>query len=346
MRFITPSTCILLLSFAINCVADDEKDSSLSFSFFGAGHESLYYQETSSDFANEAFTSEYEASAIVQTSGGFTQISPKWGLFIITASPLLENEEQEEWSFDGYGIVQKNKMSLTQNSLDIQISFMPFDHGQYFTGGLRYQKVAFTRFDFEGAGNIDGLNSAIINTLNNDPNSQYKILKTAIEAAIGAGTNTTGVLDSNGNQIKNDQGNLITTVDELNAAVSLNPALKKGVIFENASSFMASVGYGIDSYFKSQESGFRYRAGIQVGVPLYLSVLNTDNANAISETLPSGYDITAHLGAGYQFTKEVGVILQYQYLRSQRDEIRDGNIILPNNLFQSNTFLTQVFWAF
>lgn len=338
---------IALSACTFSAFSEETEQPSLSYSFFGIGQERPFYQETSTDFANEAFKSEFESTALVQVSGGFTQMTPEWGFSIITTSTLLADESQEDWAFTGYGVVQQDQMTLNQNGLDIQITHMPFDHGQFLTGGIRYQKVSFSRFAFQGTGNIDALNTAIINTLDSDPNSQYSSFKADIEAEVLNSTNTDGVVDTDsGELIRDDQGNLVTTVAELDAAVSLNPELKEGVVFEDATSIMATIGYGLDSYFVSQDPGLRYRAGIQYGLPLYISVLNTDNEQSITENMPAGYDISAYAGVGYQFTKEVGLIFQYQYLKSQRDEIQRGNVRLPNNVFETDSFITQFFWAF
>lgn len=341
----------VLAMISIICEANEQDDSSLSYSFFGIGQESIFYQETSSDFAGESFQSDFNASGFFQVSGGFTQFDPSWGFTISTTSTLIPKETTESWSFDGFGIVQQDTMTLTQNKLDLKMSFLGLPHGQFISSGMRYQNIAFSRFNFRGAGNIDALNAAIISTLEADPTSNYSTIKTYIENYVGDTSNGIPYPDADGELLQDADGNLITSVDDLTNAVVMRPEETQGVVFEDSTSIVFSLGYGVDSFLNLEHEGLRYRAGIEVGIPMYISVLNTNNDTTLSEYWPEGIDVLAHIGIGYQFAKSVGLLLEYQYAHSERGEIIGSlsgadEIRLPKNTFQSHNISTQFYWAF
>jgi hypothetical protein len=314
---------------------------SLSYSFFGIGQERPIYSESLDNFGGQKFESEFESTGLMQVSGGYTQINKQWGFEIITSSTLLADETQEEWNFTNYGTVQTDNTTLSQSTLVINGVHFPFNDNHKLTFGIRYQKIAFSRFDFKGTDNTAALNTAL---LAND--AEYNRLVDVINNFVGDPSN--GIPDpANGNALLvDDSDRLITSVDELTAARGLDPETQQGVIFEDASSLVVSAGYGLDTYFTQPEQGVRWRAGAQVGIPLFLSVLNTNNNITLSENLPSGFDVSGYAGIGYQFSKEIGVILQADYVYSERDKLQEGNIYLPKNEYQSLQITSQIFWAF
>lgn len=340
ITFTLLSALVPLSSFA------QEKDQpSLSYSFFGVGQENSSYSETLKNFGGQAFKSQFDTSGLMQTSGGFTQVNPEWGFEIITNSTLLPEESKETWDFTGFGVVQTDNTTLSQNALTINGVYFPFQDGQKIQFGIRYQNIAFSRFNFKGTDQIDALNDAL---LAND--SEYNRLLGIINGYVADVSNdpANGIPDTgNANAlIVDEDGRLITSAAELKAARGLDPETQQGVIFEDASSITFTAGYGYDSYFDSQEPGLRWRAGMQIGLPVYLSVLNTNNNITLTETLPSGFDASLYVGAGYQFSKEIGVIAMLDYVHAQRDKIQAGNVYLPTNEFTSTNLTTQVYWAF
>lgn len=325
--------------------AQEIEQPSLSYSFFGVGLENSSYSETLKNFGGQSFKSTFDTSGLMQTSGGFTQVSPEWGFEIITNSTLLPEESKETWDFTGFGVVQTDNTTLSQNALTINGVYFPFKDGQKIQFGVRYQNIAFSRFNFQGTDQIDALNDAL---LAND--SEYNRLLGIVNSYVSDITNdpNNGIPDTdNANAlIVDEDGRLITSAAELKAARGLDPETQQGVIFEDASSITFTAGYGYDSYFVSQEPRLRWRAGMQVGLPIYLSVLNTNNNITLTETLPNGFDASFYVGAGYQFSKEIGVIAMLDYVHAQRDKVQAGNVYLPTNEFTSTNITTQVYWAF
>ncbi len=334
----------LLLFSSFMAFANEESEPKLSYSFFGIGQERPIYKESLNNFGGQKFESEFQSTGIMQTSGGYTQVTPQWGFEIITSSTLLAEETTEDWEFSSFGVVQMDNTTLSQNALVINGVYLPFDDGQKIQFGIRYQKIAFSRFNFEGTDNVAALNDAL---LAND--TEYDRLVVLITDFVsGGGDVSLGIPDpTQSNKILVDEDNkLITSLDELTAARAFDPETQQGVIFEDATSMSAMVGYGFDSYFESQDVGFRWRGGLQVGIPLYISVLNTKNNITLTETMPAGYDINVYIGAGYQFSKEIGLIAQYNLLVSQRDKIQDGDVSLPDNEYQSASVSADIYWAF
>jgi len=333
---------LLITSFA--AFAEEESNPKLSYSFFGIGQERPTYKESLDNFGGQKFESEFQSTGVMQTSGGYTQVTPQWGFEIITSSTLLAEETTEDWEFSNFGVVQLDNTTLSQNSLVINGVHLPFNDGQKILFGIRYQKIAFSRFNFQGTENVAALNTAL---LAND--TEYDRLVTLITDFIGGGGEVSqGIPDpTDSNKILVDENNkLITSVDELTAARAFDPETQEGVIFEDATSISAMVGYGFDSYFENPDIGFRWRGGVQLGIPLYISVLNTKNNITLTETMPAGYDVNAYIGAGYQFSKEIGVIAQYNLLVSQRDKIQEGDVSLPDNEYQAASVSADIYWAF
>ncbi len=71
---------------------------------------------------------------------------------IATQSTLLAKENEEEWNvtnpFSTSTTVQTDQMSINQAGLDI-IAAYHFKNGYFATMGLHYQKITFSRFNFE-----------------------------------------------------------------------------------------------------------------------------------------------------------------------------------------------------
>lgn len=338
---------VLFLWGLYGMAAQSEEAPSLSYSFFGMGQERPYYSESLSNFGGQSFKSEFDSSGLIQSSGGFTQINPAWGFEIITSSTLLPKETEETWEFTGFGVVQTDNTTLSQNTLTINGIHFPFSDGQKMVFGIRYQNIAFSRFNFDGTDNTDALNDALL-APGNDP--EYDRLLAIVQAFVADVNNDpeNGIPDpDNANAlIVDDQGRLITSVAELKAAKGLDPSTQQGVIFEDASTISAMIGYAYDSYFVKSDEGWRWRTGLNVGLPLYLSVLNTNNNLTLTETLPSGYDMTIYVGGGYQFSKEIGLLMSIEYVYAERGKLQKENVFLPDNEFSSINTVAQVYWAF
>ncbi len=95
---------------------------------------------------------DFNSTAPIQRSGGYTSINDDWGFSITTLSTLFSKEEDEDWDASGIGTLQHNKMSLMRQDINI-LGHYHLRTGYHLFGGANYSKVSFNRHHFrEGEG--------------------------------------------------------------------------------------------------------------------------------------------------------------------------------------------------
>lgn len=323
---------LLLLSIYMGSAQADFVNT--SYSFFSSGNERLKYSETLAQFAGTSFKSDFHNTGIIQRSGGYTAIDEKGasGFFITTQSTLISEDNIEEWNATGFGTVQTNSMDINHASLDL-LAVYHFKNGYFLLAGMHYQKIAFSRFDFNNTGNTTAF-------------SDYTLDNSASFAAFQA------LIDS-GETLTAADGSTISTEEELREALRFDPDKLARVLFEDITSFGVVAGIGYDSFFINREPGLRYKFELGLGTPIFTHVLNTNvegSDKVIRDEFSGGLDIHFNAAMGYQFDQKLSVMFGVFYINSSRDGISSSNgaqtISLPDNKFEAYTPELAFYWAF
>ncbi len=336
-------TCCLLLSSA----GAQAEFKNASYSYFALGSSQISYSESLSGFAGSSFKSDFSSTGLTQRSGGYTALSEagRFGFFIATQSTLLANEDTEKWNAnwdndgdgtkDGKRTVQTDQVSMNQGSLDL-LAVYHLKNGYFVTTGVHYQKLVFSRFDFQSV-------------TNNNNTADYATFTLANSSTYA---NIVQAIADNGSYIIN--GTTVTTAAEAAELIKFSPEALTPVVAEDLTTFSVVGGFGYDSFFMDRKPGLRYKFDITIGTPLYVSVLNTNLAGAdrsITETFSGGVDINGNVSIGYQVDEKVSVMASLNYIYSERDTISTTTAIgqkvsLPNNTFKAITPELAFFWAF
>lgn len=304
-----------------------------SFSFFASGNERLYYSESLSNFTATSFKSGFNNTGIIQRSGGYTAISEdsSSGFFITTQSTLIAEDNIEEWNAAGFDVVQTNSMGINHASLDL-IAVHHFKNGHFVMAGMHYQKIAFSRFDFNNTATTSAFSDFAL-----DNSASYQAFKEQID---------------NGETLTAADGSTITTDAELRDALRFDPEQLARVLFEDITSFSGMAGVGYDSFFINRQRGMRYKYQLLLGTPIYTHVLNTNvegSDKVIRKEFSGGLDILLSASLGYQLNQKLSIMFGVHYLKSERDSISKGTvqkITLPNNEFEGITPEFGFYWAF
>ncbi len=332
----------ILLGLLVNALAVQAEFKNKSYSYFAIGSEQTKYSESLDEFAGTTFKSDFSSSGLSQSSGGYTAMSEDGvlGFFIATSSTLLADEAQEEWNvthpFDTSTTVQTDHMSINQAGLDL-IAVYHLKNGFFVTTGMHYQKITFSRFNFESTD--DTLEFGEF-ALNNSDRFQAQL------AALNDWV-TAGSIEADA-PYKTSDG-IITTEQGLRDAVRFTPELEIPVVFENITTFSGVVGVGYDSFFIDRTEGMRYKFNIAIGTPIYLHVLNTKGDGgdrSLSESLPGGIDVNANVAMGYQINDKISVMASLSYNYADRNDLPGATASLPNNTFEAITPELAFFWAF
>lgn len=305
------------------------------FSVFGAfGLEYVSYSEHLKNFGGREVDSNFSSTNLVQRSGGYTAATDKLGFFINTGSTLIASEADEDWEAEGiHGNVQEDVAAMNYQTLDVMLAYH-LQTGMYLLGGVHYQKIAFSRFDWRSAAGTTDFADSIEDYISTTPELYDPIVQ--------------GINDR---RFTDQAGNVITTIDEYFAATRFEPEETQDVVFEDAVSFGAMMGVGYDSYFLRPHRGMRYHWELGLGTQVYENVLNSSEARSLTRTFGGGIDAMGKLGIGYQFSHSVGAMLGMDARYSFRKEIREKvnstkTVILPENEFYSLASYASVTWNF
>jgi len=305
------------------------------FSVFGAfGLEYVSYSEHLKNLGGKKVDSSFSSTNLVQRSGGYTAATDTLGFFINTGSTLISNEADETWEAEGIsGNIQEDVASMNYQTLDVMLAYH-LKTGLYLLGGVHYQKIAFSRFDWSKASGTEEFADSVETYIRSTP-TLFNPIKDGIA----------------NRQFEDQAGNIITTEDEYFAATRFDPEETLDVVFEDAVSFGAMVGVGFDSYFMRPNRGMRYQWELGLGTQVYENVLNSSEGRSLTRTFGGGIDAMAKLGVGYQFSSRMGLMLGMDAHYSFRKEIRDKvsntkTVILPENEFYSLASYASVTWNF
>lgn len=305
------------------------------FSVFGAfGLEYVSYSEHLKNFAGHKVDSEFTSTNLVQRSGGYTAATDDLGFFINTGSTLISNEADEEWEAQGIqGNIQEDIAAMNYQTLDVMLAYH-LKTGTYLLGGMHYQKISFSRFDWRSAEGTEQFADSIEDYVRNTP-SEFDPIVQAI----------------NNRELADQAGNVITSVEEYFAATRFIPEETQDVVFEDAVSFGLMAGVGYDSYFVRPAKGMRFMWELGLGTQVYENVLNSGEARALTRTFGGGIDAMGKAAMGYQFSHQLGLMVGVDAHYSFRKEIREKvsstkTVILPENEFYSFASYASVTWNF
>lgn len=340
---------LLLVS---SCIFADFENN--SYSYLGLGTETLNYSETDDNFGGQTFISRFAGTNLVQKSGGYTAIGEQYGLSISTSSTLLTHEAKEEWDFQGIGTVQEDNMTLKRTGIDLMGAYH-VKNGHFFNAGLHYSSVSFSRFEFSSTSKTEQLNAALfahpdvkaqlqtdldqqlndINDLRATTNPTACIRDSSMENAC------IGTIDSQSNK-------QVVTLEEYWQLRKFKPEETQGVVFEDMTSWSALIGWGYDSYFVDQSLGMRYKLAARFGSALYENVLNTENNKSLTRSFGGDWDVHLLAGIGYQFQKEIGVLLTLELNGAHRSKLKvdDEDAFLPENTLWALSPQIAGFWSF
>lgn len=303
-----------------------------SFSVFGAaGFEYVHYSEDLKNFAGQDLKSQFNAVNFVQRSGGYTAVNERLGFFITTGSTLIAQEEQEDWNSNRYSVpVQQDTGAMNFNTVDLMMAYH-LQNGWYLTGGMHYQKIAFSRFDWRSTSSTESFADDIETYIRNTPS-----LMDPITSAVNNGDYT-------------EYG--ITTIDEYFAETRFKPEETQAVVFEDASSFGALFGIAYDSYFVDRSEGIRYVFSAALGTQVYERVLNSSEGRSLHRAFGGGLDAQLKMGIGYQISPQLALLLVSDSHYSYRDRIDDKinsttTVTLPANTFYATSAYLSIRWNF
>lgn len=340
-----PSYTLCLFFLALSCSAHSEFKNN-SYSHFSIGSSNVTYSESLGNFAGTTFESDFSTNGVSQRSGGYTAVAEdsRYGFIIATQSTLIASEGLELWnanwdhddsgSNDGVKTVQTDQASLNQANLDL-LAVYHLKNGVYFLAGMHYQKISFTRFDFQSTSHTSNFSDYTL-----DNSTTYINLKDEIENGSGSVTFS--------------DGTTVTTDADLRDALRFNPEAQTPVVAEDLTSFNIVGGIGYDSFFVDRKPGVRYKAHLYMGTPLYLHVLNTNvggTDRSLSEVLSGGIDLSSTASIGYQFSEKISVMGSLTVLHAERESISVTNsagqkVSLPDNTFTAIIPELTFFWAF
>lgn len=337
VKKLLPIVCALFSTYTF---ADEINNRAYSFIGFGVGQ--MSYLEGGKLSSGINFETNPTTTNFFNYSGGYTPINKRAGFYINTVSTLSSNSVAEHWRANGTvtngevtnsvnGTYQKNFTSSTHNELDIFISYLLAPGHQVYVGGS-YIRTLLDRNSFSDGENIDDFNNAHM--------TPY-IGNTDIPDL--------GATDQNGN------GTL--ELNELTDHYGVNPSESVVNFTETFTSAVAQIGYLYDSRFATKELGLRWLGGVTVGVPFYYDVVNTSRPTLSFTDSFNGYNLKAHVGAGWRFTRSVGLVAKVDYYLRERDEVRvslpyneelqrQRAAFIPENEVQYVTFSATVFWNF
>jgi hypothetical protein len=319
----------LILTSVISSPAAFAEFKNTSFSVFGAaGLENVHYQEKIPDFAGHKVESDYSAINFVQRSGGYTAVNDRLGFYITSASTLIAMEKTEDWNASGYNTpIQQDTASLNFNTIDVTMAWH-LQNGFFLTAGGHYQKLAFSRFAWKSTSSTENFADDVENYIRNSPDQMTTIT----------------------NDVSNGKYDGITTVDEYFAATRFSPETNQDVVFEDASTFGVLFGIGYDSYFMDRSEGVRYRAIAEVGTDFYEHVLNSSDGKAMNNSFGGGIDARIKLGAGYQFSSKLAVLLMtdahYSHRKAITKYVSGSEVSRPENTFQAQAAYLSISWNF
>jgi hypothetical protein len=319
----------LILTSVISSPAAFAEFKNTSFSVFGAaGLENVHYQEKIPDFAGHKVESDYSAINFVQRSGGYTAVNDRLGFYITSASTLIAMEKTEDWNASGYNTpIQQDTASLNFNTIDVTMAWH-LQNGFFLTAGGHYQKLAFSRFAWKSTSSTEDFADDVENYIRNSPDQMTTIT----------------------NDVSNGKYDGITTVDEYFAATRFSPETNQDVVFEDASTFGVLFGIGYDSYFMDRSEGIRYRAIAEVGTDVYEHVLNSSDGKAMNNSFGGGIDARIKLGAGYQFSSKLAVLLMtdahYSHRKAITKYVSGSEVSRPENTFQAQAAYLSISWNF
>jgi hypothetical protein len=313
-----------------------------AYSFIGFGFGELSYTEGGTLSSGVKFETNPKTTNLFNYSGGYTPINKRAGFYINTTTTLSSSTVDEYWNANGTvtngnltnsvnGPYQSNQTSSTHNELDILLGYLIAPGHQVLLGGS-YVRTLMDRNTFSNGSALDDFNNA------------------HLTPAVG----NVDVLDV-GAEDTNNNGTL--ELDELKAYYGVSPQDSIVNFTETFTSVVAQVGYLYDSRFATRELGMRWLGGVTLGVPLYYDVVNTSNPTISFTDALNGYNLKAHFGAGWRFTRSVGVVAKVDYYLRERDETRvdrgfseelqrSRSAIIPENEVQYYTFSATVFWNF
>jgi hypothetical protein len=342
-RLTTLISALLTILFSAHSLAEFKNT---SYSYFTLGLEHVSYSESLPVFSGASFESKFTTSGLSQRSGGYTALAEDspFGFIIATQSTLLAKDGNETWaanwdtdgngSNDGAKTVQTDQASLNQANLDL-LGVYHLKNGIYFTSGLHYQKISFTRFNFEST-----LNTPDFSDFTIDNSNTY--ITSINEINNGSGSVTFS------------DGTVVTNDSDLRDALKFNPEAQTPVVAEELTSFNIVAGIGYDSFFIDRKPGMRYKFSFNLGTPLYLHVLNTNvggSDRTLSETLSGGFDSSFSGAIGYQFSEKISVMLSLYVTHAERESISVTNSVgqkvsLPDNTLTSTIPELAFIWGF
>lgn len=325
-----------------------------SYSYLGLGSETLTYSETDDNFGGQTFESKFTGTNLVQKSGGYTGIGDKYGLLISTSSTLLTNEANEEWDFQGIGVVQEDSMTLKRTGIDL-LGTYHLQNGHFFTSGVHYKDVSFSRFEFLSTEQTEDLNDALFTNPSVQSQLQMDLNNRLTEINnLRASSNPTACIRDSSREnacigsINNQTNEQEVTLAEYWEIRKFNPEETQGVVFEDMTSWSGVVGWGYDSYFIDQSLGMRYKFAARLGLSLYENVLNTENNKSLTRTFGGDWDSHLLAGIGYQFQKEIGLVFTLELNGSRRSKLQVNNedVFLPKNTLWALSPQLAGFWSF
>ena len=229
-----------------------------NYTMFTLGAEFVQYQENTTGITGSG----PRMVNVMQRSSGYTGLTDRFGYYITTASTLLANRGDEDWTLAPHGVVQRNRRIVRLADLEVLAAWG--GEGWRIVGGLAAETMSFTRSGFRYPQGTRGSLST---------NNQGQLVF-APDPLGGFQKVTTG-------------------------GVTHYVQRQLGAVNEDSLSVLVKGGFVWDTFFSDQASPWRFLAGAYIATPIYYRVTNTEYPNsAWSATLGGGYDLSGEVAVG------------------------------------------------
>lgn len=297
-----------------------------SYSEIRLGFETIDYNEQLGSVAGLTGLSQSATvsnPAIRQLS--YTGINDDWGYYIGSSATLATSIDEEVWSTDKFGDIQKNDFKMKANEIELTAAYN-FSKAIQFTFGARIHTSSFTRSGFAfvrpGAEQLDEALKAL----------RYTDEDTGVEVVPR--------FDLSG-QRKGANDPLADNPSYLTPVVSVT---------EDQLGFIGAAGIRYDSRLADAFNDFSWYAEAEVSTPIYSRVQNTSKAAVTLTDNFNGWGVMARAGIRYQLVEHISVMLgvdgQYKERDAISEEVNDQRSRVPNIEYSNVSISAGLQWSY
>lgn len=134
--------------------------------------------------------------------------------------------------------------------------------------------------------------------------------------------------------------------ERLKPGQTFDPDAIEGAISEEQVTLNLRAGLGYDSYFLNTDKGLRLMYEATLGIPMYRRVTNSYLNAELTDVFSKGVSVNAAFGIGWQFSRHISVMYRIEAMYVSQDELREGNLMVPEVEMYGMTNSAVVYWNF